>query len=527
LDFSFAIALWTRIAGDNFMKKFIPIAGWLSLLLGFTALFFYIVLPDLKEVVLSLTAVSLSNGIFFLVSEGSALKKFFSSRSALHGTNAIILTSVFLGILIFANLLIHRHKQRFDLTQGNLFTLAPQTIKFVADLPREVKLTAFFQLETAEKIAFTNLIAGYLEETDKIEIAYIDPDKNPAVTKQYGVTTYGTIVLESGTKETKIQNPNEENLTNALLKVTRDEQKIIYFLEGHGENQINSLENEGYQTAKINLEQDGFIVKPLLLLKTGEVPEDASVLVVAGPKKPIQAEEQNSIQSYLDKGGAVMMLVDPKSKFGVILGGDIVIDPMSKLFGGDFAAPVVNQYTVHDITSEFVLATIFPIIQSVRGIPGAKVETVELLKTSENSWGESDFESGTVKFDAGSDIKGPVSVAVVATKLLGLEKPHSENGEPHEHDEPKPKATLIVIGDSDFSNNRYSNFSGNGDFFLNTVSWLAEEENLISIRPKERKNTPVHITRAWGTAIFILGLLVFPGLIAGAGIRVWWKRRGL
>ena len=115
------------------MKKFIPIAGWLSLLLGFAALFFYIVLPDLKTVIFSLTAVSISNGIFFLVSEGSSLKKFFSSRSALHGTNAIILTSVFLGILIFVNLLIHRHKQRFDLTEGNLFTLSPQTKKFISD----------------------------------------------------------------------------------------------------------------------------------------------------------------------------------------------------------------------------------------------------------------------------------------------------------------------------------------------------------------------------------------------------------
>ena len=299
---------------------------------------------------------------------------------------------------------------------------------------------------------------------------------------------------------------------------------------------VTVAKNEGYKTAKKNLEQDGFIVKPLLLLQTGEVPEDASVLVVAGPKKPVQAEEQNSIQSYLDKGGAVMMLVDPKSKFGmepflknwgVLLGGDIVIDPMSKLFGGDFAAPVVNQYTVHDITREFVLATIFPIIQSVRAIPGSRIQTVELLKTSENSWGESDFESGTVKFDAGSDLKGPIPVAVVATKLIGAEKPHKENEESHERDEPQPKATLIVIGDSDFSTNRYSNFSGNGDFFLNTVSWLAEEDNLISIRPKERKNTPVHITRAWGTAIFILGLLVFPGLVAGIGIRIWWKRRGL
>ena len=226
--------------------------------------FFILFFLTLKTLILSLTALSISNGIFLLVSEGTSLKKFFSSRMAQHGTNAIILTSVFLGVLIFTNLLIHRHKHRFDFTEANLFTLAPQTKKFIANLPREVNLTAFFQIETPEKNAFENLIAGYLEETDKIGITYLDSDKNPAVTKQYGVTTYGTIVLESGTKETKVQSATEENLTNALLKVTRDEQKVIYFLKGHGENQIDSTENEGHRTAKKNLEQDGFIVKPLL-----------------------------------------------------------------------------------------------------------------------------------------------------------------------------------------------------------------------------------------------------------------------
>lgn len=518
------------------MKKFAPIAGWLSLLSGFSALFFYIVLPDLKTLVISSALISLLNGLFFLFAEGASIKKFFASRSGQHGTNSMILAAVFLGTLVFINLLAHRHKHRFDFTEGNLFTLAPQTKKFLAGLPREVKLTAFFQTETPEKAAFTNLINGYLEETGKIEIAYVDPDKNPATAKQYGVTTYGTVVFESGAKETKIQNATEENLTNALLKVTRDEQKAVYFLEGHGESQIGSMDNEGYQTAKKNLEQDGFLVKSLLLLQTGEVPEDASALVIAGPKKPVQEEEQKALESYLDKGGAVLMLADPKSKhgmepflkkWGIQLGGDMVIDPLSKLFGGDFAAPVVNQYTAHDITSDFALATIFPIIQSVQEIPNSKIETVELLKTSNNSWGESDFESGTVKFDAGSDLKGPVSVAVVATKPAGAEEPRQETEDARGHEKPQPKAALVVIGDSDFANNRYSGFSGNGDFFLNTVSWLAEEESLISIRPKERKNTPIHLTRSWGSAIFVLGVFVFPGLIAGVGIRIWWRRRGL
>lgn len=520
------------------MKKLSPMAGWLALATGFIALLIYIVLPDLKTVSASLAVVCLINAIFFGVAEGPQLKQRLSSRSALYGANTLILTVVFMGILIFANLLAFRHKHRFDFTEGGYFTLAPQTKKFISNLPREVKLTAFFQTESAEKIAFTNLIAGYLEETDKIKLQYIDPDKNPAVTKQYGVTTYGTIALESGTKETKIQNASEENITNALLKVTRDEQKVIYFLEGHDESKISSSENEGYATAKKNLEQDGFIVKPLLLLQSGEVPKDASVLVIPGPKKPIQDEEKAILDNYLNSGGAVFMLIDPKSssgmetflkKWGIELGDNIVIDPMSKLFGGDFAAPVVKQYTVHEITSNFVLATIFPIIRSVHGVPVAGITTTELLKTSANSWAESDFVSGTVDYDEGKDIKGPVSVSVIAVKNLDETSPENStppksNTKPNKN---KPSATLLVVGDSDFSNNRYTNFSGNGDFFLNAISWLAEEDQLISIRPKERKNTPIQITQSMGSAVFVTGIFVFPGLIAGMGIRIWWRRRRL
>lgn len=509
------------------MKKLVPMAGWLGLILGFTSLFIYSVLPDLKSLSASLAAVAMINGVFFVVVERSRLKQSFSSRSVLYGTNTLILTIIVLGILIFINLLAFRHKQRFDFTEGGFYTLAPQTKKLVSNLPREVKLTAFFQTESPEKIAFTNLIAGYLEETNNIKLHYIDPDKNPAVTKQYGVTTYGTVALESGTKETRIQNPTEENITNALLKVTRDEQKVIYFLEGHGENNIEGNDDESYSTAKKNLEQDGFIAKRLLLLQSGKVPEDASVLVVAGPKKPIQEEEKKIIDDYLNSGGAVFMLIDPKSesnmetflkKWGIELGDNIVIDPMSKLFGGDFAAPVVNQYTKHEITSDFVLATIFPIIRSVHSVPVSDITTTELLKTGANSWGESSLVTGTVNYDKGEDIKGPVSVSVIATKNIAGKT---------DEDKPSLKATLLVVGDSDFSNNRYTNFSGNGDFFLNAVSWLAEEEQLISIRPRERKSTPIEMTQTLGNSIFAMGIIVFPGLIATIGIRIWWRRRRL
>ncbi len=522
------------------MKKLSSIAGWLTLATGLTALFVYIVLPDLKNISLSLAVICFLNGIFFVWVEGPNIRKNLSSRSALYGANTLFLTLVFLGVLIFINLIAFRHKHSLDFTEGGYFTLAPQTKKFISNIPREVKLTAFFQTESPEKVAFANLIAGYLQDTDKIKLQYVDPDKNPAVTKQYGVTTYGTVTLESGTKELKVQNTTEENITNALLKVSRDEQKVIYFLEGHGESQILNTENEGYPTVKKNLEQDGFIVKPLLLLQSGAIPKDASVLVIPGPKKEIQDEEKEIIAGYLNSGGSVFMLIDPKSSsgmegflknWGIELGDNIVIDPMSKLFGGDFAAPVVNQYTKHEITRDFVLATIFPIIGSVRAISAEGITTTELLKTSDNSWAESNFNSGTVSYDEGVDVKGPVPVSAIAIK--NLDDVSADHSETHQENntskdiKPARKATLLVIGDSDFPNNRYTNFSGNGDFFLNSISWLAEEENLISLRPKERKNTPIQMTQSLGSAIFITGIILFPGLIALIGFRTWWRRRRL
>ncbi|MBT5029425.1 MAG: hypothetical protein HOM97_13610, partial [Nitrospina sp.] len=160
------------------MKKLGPIAGWLALATGLMALLSYILLPDLKNIPISLTVICFINAIYFLKTEGSNLKNNLSSRSALYGANTVFLTVVFLGILIFLNLLAFRHNQRWDYTEGGFFTLAPQTKKFIANLPREVKLTAFFQTDSPEKIAFANLIAGYLTETDKIELHYVDPDKN-------------------------------------------------------------------------------------------------------------------------------------------------------------------------------------------------------------------------------------------------------------------------------------------------------------------------------------------------------------
>lgn len=516
------------------MRRFAAYAGWMAVLFAASALFSYIAFPDKTILAATLALIALGNGLFFVAADWSVIRVALKTRSALYGFNTAALISVFVGILIFLNLISYRHKHRIDMTEQGYFTLSPQTQKIASTLPREVKVTAFFQTEAPDKAKFKHLIDGYTSLSDKIKLTFVDPDKNPAITKQYGITTYGTVVLESGKQEAKVPNANEENLTNGFLKVITDRKKTISFLEGHGEKSIDSLDKEGYATVKKALEKDNYQIGKLLLMQAGEVPNDVSLLIINGLKKPLLEKEQEIIEKYLDQGGSVLLLIDPQSdhgmdgflrKWGIESRNNMVIDPMSKLFGGDFAAPVVNQYAFHEITKDFALATIFPLARPVSAIPVEGVETLELFKTGQGSWGESDVAATKVKYDEDMDMKGPVPIAIIATRKTDPLPPVQDKGD--EKKEKTKKPTLVVIGDSDFANNTYFGFSGNGDLFLNTVSWLSQNDQLISIRPRERKNNPVHLNQAEGSMIFMFGIIIFPAAILLTGVGIWWRRRSL
>jgi ABC-type uncharacterized transport system involved in gliding motility auxiliary subunit len=524
------------------MKTSSKVVAWLASLSAICGLFVYAIAPGKMTPTLIFLTIAVISSLFLGIVERKNISRFFKTRSAVHGTNSIVLILIILGILVFINLITFRHNHQFDFTESEFYTLSPQTKKIIASLPREVSLTAFFQIDSPEKKLFQDRMQNILESSDKVKVLFIDPDKNPAITKKYGITTYGTVVLESGEKESKVRDPNEANLINGILKVTKDEQKVIRFLEGHGEKRIDDFENQGFSIAKRALEKDGFKVEKSLLLQSGEIPADTELFIIPGPEKPILPEEQKIIQGYLDKGGSVLLLLDPQSKsgvenflkkWGIYIPDSFVIDPMSKLFGGDYAAPVVNQYVTHQITSNFTLPTIFPLLRTVKTFQSDYADTTEFLLTGANSWGETNLNAlneGKSQFDEESDIKGPVSVAVVATREITKEEKNSSKddikNDPSVNLKNTKKAYLAVIGDSDFAGNQYFNFSGNGDLFLNIASFLAEEENLISIRTKERKNSPLSLTSDQGMLILMLGLLI-PSFVIFIGVRTWWRRRRL
>jgi len=187
---------------------------------------------------------------------------------------------------------------------------------------------------------------------------------------------------------------------------------------------------------------------------------------------------------------------------------------------------------MHGITKDFTLPTIFLLLRSVTSKPVEDVVIDDLLFSGPDSWAEKDLTAEKVRFDDGVDQKGPVPVAVAASRQYAVGETSksladkSESG-PGNIKPSTVKANMVVVGDSDFASNNYVNLYGNGDFFLNTASWLLKEENLVSIRPRERKASPINLTSAQGMAIFVFGTFVFPLIVAGVGTIIWWRRRAL
>lgn len=481
-------------------------------------------------------------------------------RSLVYGSNTFVSILVFLAILVFVALIAERHPLRVDLTDSGEFSLSEQSRKVVASLPEPVTIKAFFASASPEWLKTKDLLETYRYHNKKIRYEFVDPDRQPEIARQYEIRDYGTLVLEGfGRKET-VLSPDEEAITNALLKLSRKEEKKIYFLTGHGERSLGEINKVGYSTVKSALEKENYAVDELNLMQREQVPEDAAVVVVAGPKKPLFPEEVASLEAYVKRGGKVVLFLDPgrdgglkefARSFGIDVGDDMVIDKLSRVFGGSYLMPVVTQYGGHKITDGFNVATFYSEARSVRPLEEKPegVTVITLASTSENAWAETDLErlhKGEASFEEGQDKPGPVPLVVLAavdsgkfSKVDATEKPQGETGSAkasghgekdednvaHAAEAEPPMGYLVVAGDSDFVDNTHFGLSGNGDFFLNTVHFLAEEETLITIEPRKKEGQTLMLTQGQARLVFWVPLVLVPALVLIVGLGVYRVRR--
>ncbi len=468
-------------------------------------------------------------------------------RSWAYGSNAIVTTFVFVGILAFIVLIAERHQWRVDLTESGKYTLSSQTRKILDNLKEPVKVTAFCQSASEGQGRVTDILETYAYYSKNITYRFVDPDREPEIAQGYDVRTYDTLVLEGFQKKSAIQSNDEESITNAILKLMRGEEKKIYFLIGHGERSLKDTGKDGYSNARAMLEKGAYKVEDLSLLQSPRVPRDAAVLIVAGPRKPIGAEEIASLAAYVAEGGKLLLLLDPfydgglrnfAKNFGVELRDDVIVDKVIRIFGGNYLIPVVTDYGDHKITEGFNVATFYPEARSVRPVekPPAGTQVEVLASTSSDSWGETNLEllkKGQANFDEKEDTPGPVPLAVIseihardADSQKGKEA--GNNGRPAEagaSEGEKNTALLAVFGNSVFADNTLFEQAGNGDLFMRTVSYLADQDILVTIKARDIKGKPVILTQGQGRIIFAVSMVLVPLSVILAGLVVYRTRR--
>jgi ABC-type uncharacterized transport system involved in gliding motility auxiliary subunit len=467
----------------------------------------------------------------------SGLRGAWGRRTTKYGLNALVMIVLILGVIALVEAVSYRHSWRLDLTANQRNSLAPQTVEIVKKLAAPVKALAFFRPDQPGKRTAEDLLKQYASASDgKFSWEMVDADRSPLVARRYGIETYGTVVLEASlpdgqTKDEKVPDADEEKLTNGLIRVTRQGKRIIYFVKGHGEKDPADTEKTGYSQMKAALEKLNYQVKDLVLARETKVPDDAAIVIVAGPQKDLLPSEVDALSGYVARAGKVLFMVDPfqapglgavLERYGLRPGNDVVIDvnPQGRMLGAGPEIPVVSDYASHPITRDFRFATLFPVACSVTVAdkPPVGVTAQTLARTSPESWGESNQEeirTGQVKPDPG-EARGPLTIAAVAT-VDAKDVPEARKG---------AKARVVVVGDSDFASNAFVNLSGNRDFFLNTVSWLAEEEDQIAVRPKESRPTPVFLTAAQGQALFWIPVVLLPLAMVVAGGYAVARKRG-
>ena len=540
-----------------------PVAGGV-LLAGLVIRMFQ---PEREKLWSAFILAGLVLAIFYLGTRWRDVLVLAQKRGARYGVNLGLMILLVAGIVVGINYLANRHHKRWDLTSSKQYTLSDQAVTVLSNLDRDLKVVIFDRKDSAQ--VALDLLTEFSYHSNHLSVEVVDQEAEPAKAAKYRTSTeanipFGTIVLDAGDKVERVTFATEQELVNAIIKVIKEGTKKIYFVEGHGEKDIDDTET-GVSIIKTKLEESNYEVAKFHALQSmteGKIqfPEDATALVIAGPQRDYLPGEIDALRDYLNAGGKVLFLVDPENQgakpnlvallkdFNVELGNNVVIDVsgVGQLFGFGPEVPLVASYSSHPITEKFGnVPTVYPFVRTVDSSDStAEGITVDaLVSSSPNSWAEEDFDAlaeGQVAPDE-SERSGPLDLAVAIT--IEVEEPESESEETpqddgdgapeegeqeegEEKDGPTPQGRAVVVGDSDFITNSLVGAPvANLDLFVNMVNWIAEDEDLISIRPREPEDRRIFMNAQQQKNVAYLSLLIIPGLVLVAGISVWWGRR--
>jgi ABC-type uncharacterized transport system involved in gliding motility auxiliary subunit len=455
--------------------------------------------------------------------------QFLKARQTKYAVYATLYISVIVGVVSVANVLANRYNKSYDATSNKRYSLSDQTAKIVKGLKQDATITYFAQGREFQQ--GKDQLDQYAKLSPKVHIKYVDPDKDPNVAREAGIKNYGTTVVQIGAKKEEAKSLSEEGITGAFIRDLKNTTRTVCFVAGSGEHQIEDSERSGYSRFKELLGKDDYTAKSISLLQKAEVPADCTVLVVGGPNGDYQQPEVDAIKKFVEDGGRALLMLDPPLKmgrseiadndalavvlqgWGVTLDKDLILDlnPIGQLAGLGPQVALVTVYNTHAIVNEMKgSATGFPLSRSLDVKSGGKTTVEKLFSSSDTSLATSKLDSPNIDPNDSKNRKGPLTIAAAGSYNTGKEN---------------SQGRFVVIGSASWAANSFINFNGNRDLALNAMNWLSSDEDLISIRPKDREDRRITMTRGQLNVVRIASQFVLPLIVIFAGVSVWWRRR--
>ena len=541
---SISTDLLDTVKSTGFWSAIGAIVGLIATIAGVVL---FLTIDELSNFAISVLIIGLVLLFIALVLSPRAVAIFMAGRQGRYGTNVAIMTVAFFVILILINFLMFRSPNRLDVTATRIFSPAQQTLQVLDSLEGPIRANAFFSPTDADSTLVRqqaeDLLNEFARRSNNFTYRFIDPEINRSIAVHYDVTDFPVVVFEdidTGVHQ-GVFSFTQQDFVTGILVVSGTQQKVVYHLTGHGEASItrtiaNETDDEGFDFAIQGMQRDNYRVFPLNLRQDGFVPEDAAVLVIPGPKQNLDQDEMQIVADYLAGGGKLIVLLDPDAPdsyrellavWGLAVGKYRIADLISNV-AGESTSPMVQRSNAQFGTSGLTGINIADQLNNVfftdatAVLPSIPLEDLPafmsytgLARTTPASWMESHPEE--TDYNPADDIQGPLDVAAVmqaGASLAGDIVPGENN-----------LAKVIVIGDSDFARNKFFFQSDNANLLLNSINWLAEDYELISIREPAIPIRVLVLNQRERDFIKWTGWFLPPILMLVISVVVWWRRR--
>jgi ABC-type uncharacterized transport system involved in gliding motility auxiliary subunit len=419
--------------------------------------------------------------------------------------------------------LLKDSKLQRDITLNQRNTLSQGTLEVLRKMNGPIAITAYATPTDAALGDLHKLIqefvAPYQRAKPDLTLAFVDPREQPKALQAANIRTNGELVIEFGGRSEHLTNLNEQNMANLLMRLARSGERVVMYVDGHGEPKLDGRANFDLGDFGQQLGNKGFKVQGLNLAVAPDVPANCAVLIVTPPRTALLKGEVDKIQRWLEGGGSLLWLIDQEPLRGLEpiaeylhlrLTPGIVVDPAAARLGVPATIALSANYGFHAITEQInAYNTAFPSVRQIEVDPENKDwQTASLVEVAQGGWVEIGDPEKDLRFDRDRELRGPVTVAIAMERNV---KDKSQR--------------IVVVGGASFLSNTFVGMLANLDLGINMLNWLSVDENLIALQPRARVDSELKLGRPALYAIGLGFLLFLPLLFLSLGGTIWWRRR--